>query len=274
MAAMAKDSASQSEVLDSELVQAARLGDRAAFEEIYCRYQVYVRQCVRRFLQQDEMDDAADVAQEIWLALAEGEWQLSPDHEGPLGAFITTIARRAVYQHRLRSKTISRTEAGETVRRQWTGLPSMEGYDADTGRPVRAPAALVTMFDPVDEIHQRQMTAKVMLAIAQLPEVQQRLITWRFIELLPVRDICARVDRSDPWVRTQIRIARQAICAAVGVDYQPGFFRARSSDDRVPYHDAKGLRRDRARSGRIRRYRAQIAAAREQRARDAARAVA
>lgn len=249
-------------VSDLELVAAAAKSDVGAFLELQRRYDAIILDAARRA---DAGDDVEDVRQEMWLLLLRGRWSIPNGYEGDLSRLVRVITRNTVYQLRLRSGGITRTEEGATLRRYFEPPASTEGWSEADERASRVPAALVTTFDPVDEIHTRQLFALLTLAWATLPAFTRMVMRMRYCEPAhTIPEIVTQTQRSQTYIARTIRYARQHLCRACGVPYLETRTFARASDDRAPFHDGQ-QRRDPALSARRIRYRRQLAAARAKR---------
>jgi RNA polymerase sigma factor (sigma-70 family) len=80
----------QSACTTTELLHAARLGDRQAWDQLVLRFQPVIYSAIRGYRLQDS--DARDVAQATWLRLIEHHWQLREPEA--LGGWLATTAKR------------------------------------------------------------------------------------------------------------------------------------------------------------------------------------
>jgi RNA polymerase sigma factor (sigma-70 family) len=169
---------------EGALVQRLRSGDRAAFRELYARYAqptfgFLLRLCGRR-------DQAEDLHQETWLAVARHAGRLAADSD--LGAWIFTIARN---QFRSAWRTAARVRPPE-------------------------PAPLVTQAPDDPAAHDLER------ALAALPEGHREILLLVGIEGMAIEQAAAVLDLRPDAARQRLARARAALAARLAADAPPG----------------------------------------------------
>jgi len=146
-----------------------------------------------RYLRSQEPRVADDLAGEVWLAVVRGLADFCGDDAG-LRAWVFTIARRRVIEHRRRSVRRRTEPAGEEV---FAGLAASGVTDRD---------ALVSLGaqDAVDLIR------------ANLSEDQAEVVLLRVLADLDVAQVAALMDRPETWVRVTQHRALQRLAERIG----------------------------------------------------------
>ena len=166
---------------DRHLVARVRLGDKAAFEQLFQRHYRPVQQLLWRMLGDPGLAD--DLAQETFLALYTHPPQLQADDEG-LRAWLYRVALNRGY-NALRSQ-----------RRQQEHLPAMCSPEP--------------MIDPESEAVRAEEHARVRAALAALPERQAKLLLLRQEEGLKYASIAAILEVAPSSIGTLLVRAERA----------------------------------------------------------------
>ena len=140
-----------------------------------------------RFLRSQEPRVADDLAAETWLAVATGLAAFNGDEQG-FRAWVFTIARRRLIEHRRRSGRRRTDVAGDEV---FASLPA-------TDRPDR------------QALERMAATDAVALITSLLPAEQAEVVLLRVLGQLPAAEVAEIVGRSENWVRvTQHRALKK-----------------------------------------------------------------
>jgi RNA polymerase sigma-70 factor (ECF subfamily) len=178
---------------DLPLVQRAREGDFAAFEELVDRHQVRLYTMVRRMLRDE--DDAQEVVQETFLSAVEkiGDFR----GEAPFSGWLTRIAAN----HALK------------VLRKRKGLPT-EPYveEPDDDAPIPRPAFVAPWGDSPEHLLARKETREHLdEALAHLPESYRAVFILRDLEGLSVKETAEALGIREGNVKVRLLRARLAL---------------------------------------------------------------
>lgn len=166
---------------DARLVEAARLGDKAAFGHLVQRYERRLLRVIQRFVR--DPDQAEDLAQEAFLRVYERLDQY--DASRRFGPWLFRIGVNVTLDFLRRRK-----------RRIWGLLFT----DAHRDRWPDPPAA-----DKREELDLRQ---EVWQVIEQLPEKYRIVLVLRDLEAFSTSEIAAILDRREATIRWRLAEAR------------------------------------------------------------------
>jgi RNA polymerase sigma-70 factor (ECF subfamily) len=162
---------------DAELIEAARTGDTAAFEQIYYRHRDWVVRVAMRFT--NNRDDALEALQDTFAYLLRKLPNLY------LSARMTTFLYPVVKHCAL--------TAGQKTRR-------LTLTDETTPEPAADPA-------PVEATRRSDLET----ALAGLPDEQRETLLLRFVDDMPLADIAAALDCPLGTVKSRIHNALQTL---------------------------------------------------------------
>ncbi len=189
-----------------DLLTRTSAGDRAAFETIFSRHAA----TVYRFACQmtGSADAAADVTQDVFIAIAEGRVRFDPAR-GAFRTYLYGIARNLVRQH---------------MRRSLLRMLDLTVLDDVAGQAT----------DPVDAQQQRDRTALLRRAILSLPRVYREVVVLVELHDVSYDDAARIVGCPVGTIRSRLSRARrrlEATCRAAearpGHDRGPVTSRAR-----------------------------------------------
>jgi RNA polymerase sigma-70 factor, ECF subfamily len=176
---------------EQQLIEAARMGDTRAFDDLVRRYQEYLYRLMVRACHHPQ--DAEDVASEAFARAYERLCQF----EGR-SSFVTWLGRIAT------NLCFRRRERAE--------LPS-ESLEAmalaEEGRPERTPAS--SEPTPEQQALQAEMRRFIRAAIAELAEPDQTVLRLRDIEQLTAVEVGARTGLTVPAVKARLHRARHQL---------------------------------------------------------------
>ena len=165
--------ATRTESTDSELVAATRLGDDAAFEELYARYRPRIASYVRGMVRDDGRSE--DAAQEAFLSALRRLRET--DTEIDFKPWIYRIARnQAIDLHR-------RSSRAEEI-----------SMDAEGGLRPSDHARLVDSIAPDRALVAKEQLDHLCGAFDELSDVQSRVIVMRELEGRSYREIAEELD--------------------------------------------------------------------------------
>lgn len=168
---------------DRGLVEAAREGDVAAFEEIYARYHRRILAHATRRL--GDRSAAEDVMHDTFLRAFTRIWQLrSPEHLFPWLRAITS--RLCVDHQRSSSRVIPMSDIG----------------------------SIADDEDPLEYMRDPEERAAVRCALARLPERQRRVLVGHVLEELSCRELAEREDTSELAIKSLLFRARSGFRGA------------------------------------------------------------
>ncbi|MBM4445016.1 MAG: RNA polymerase sigma factor [Chloroflexi bacterium] len=180
----------------AEVVDKLRHADPAAVEYLYDTYFDRIFALVFRLVDRDQKA-AEDVVQETFLAALRS--QKSYRGESSPYTWLCSIAyhKAADYQRR-----------GIREHRKWQQPLDMDGCDPDW--PGRAGPSVADMTESVEN---REL---IRAAMAELPEDYRRVLILKYVEDLPVADICRIMRRSPKSVEGLLTRARRALRSRAG----------------------------------------------------------
>ena len=175
---------------DRELVAAVRMGDDAAFEELYRRYHHRVAAYVRGMVRDEAR--AEDLAQDAFFSALRR--MRATDAEVAFKPWIFEIARNAAIDHWRRAGRAEEVSVdGEGLLRR-----------SDLIRLAAAPPPETAVID-------RERLGHLRGALDELPEVQTRVLVMRELEGMSYREIAERLDLSRSSVETALFRARRRL---------------------------------------------------------------
>lgn len=180
-------------LLDEELVERAKAGDKKAFDLLVRKYQHRVVHIVRRYV--NDLDESADVAQEVFIKA----YRSLPGFRGE-SAFFTWLYRIAINTAKNYRLALDRRP------------PSMD-VEAELAEQMEMGYRLHDHHTPESEAHKNDIIEVVLAAVDQLPEDLKTAITLREVEGLSYEEIANAMDCPIGTVRSRISRARAAIDA-------------------------------------------------------------
>ena len=181
---------------DSNLIAAAKSGDREAFTEIYRMHsqRVYRHICYIT----GDAHEADDLTNETFIQA----WKSIPKYEDrgvPIEHWLLKIGHRMATHHLKRRKPVQ----------------DIEDVKLEDSSERHQPEHLVEVAGEVDTLR---------AAVIQLPEVQRQVIVWRFIEDMTYDEVAGLLGKSTGAVRViQFRALRQLRELLSQVDVPSGF---------------------------------------------------
>jgi RNA polymerase sigma-70 factor (ECF subfamily) len=172
---------------DTELVAAAKAGDRQALETLLGRHQGRVYRFGKKMCGDEE--DAADVLQETLLAAARN----LPEFRGAssVSTWLYTIAR---------SFCIKRRRTGKFA------PAAIESLDQDAGQAVADPGR-----SPEELASGRQLQVALDAAIGALEPMYREVLVLRDVEGLPAADVAEALGLSVEAVKSRLHRARMSV---------------------------------------------------------------
>ncbi len=179
---------------EAETARGLREGQVEAWRKLYDAYAQRVWGSVARLVGPDSAD-VGDVVQETFLAAARSARQYDPSR-GSLWAWLGGIARRQVALHFRRQRRHHRVQ---NIDGRWAA-------DAD---------GIVHWLEdreagPPEELASAEVRSLVRVALAELPDHYQALLSARYFEAVPVQQIAREEDSSPTAVRSRLARARRA----------------------------------------------------------------
>jgi RNA polymerase sigma factor (sigma-70 family) len=175
---------------DRALVAAVRVGDDAAFEELYRRYHHRVAAYVRGMVRDEAR--AEDLAQDAFFSALRR--MRATDAQIAFKPWIFEIARNAAIDHWRRAGRAEEVSVdGEGLLRR-----------SDLIRLAAAPPPETAVID-------RERLGHLRGALDELPEVQTRVLVMRELEGMSYREIAERLDLSRSSVETALFRARRRL---------------------------------------------------------------
>ncbi|MFI5306928.1 MAG: RNA polymerase sigma factor [Polyangiales bacterium] len=197
---------SQSRPADCELVARLLAGDEPAFERVFGELQPLLLRLAGTIVRDSAVSE--EVTQDTWLAVLEG----LPNFEGrsSLKTWVVRIllnrARTRAARER-RSLPFSALAEGERA-------PPAAAFNAE-GAWCTAPRALGELLTPERLTADRELSAHVQRAIAELPEQQRLVIELRDVAELDAADVCSLLGLSDANQRVLLHRARHRLRAVL-----------------------------------------------------------
>jgi RNA polymerase sigma-70 factor (ECF subfamily) len=172
---------------DSDLIAAAKAGDRKALEDLLGRHQGRVYRFGRKMCRDEE--DAADVLQETLLAAA----RTLPEFReaSSVSTWLYTIARSFCIKRRRTSKFAP---------------AAVESLDRDEAGAVADPAR-----SPEEAVAGRQLQRALDEAIAALEPMYREVLVLRDVEGLPAAEVAEALGLSVEAVKSRLHRARMAV---------------------------------------------------------------
>ena len=174
---------------DCELIRAVQAGDSSALSALYRRYlptvwrYVYWRVGRHRHL-------AEDVVSETFLAAVGQLRELDPEG-GSVAAWLTAIARHKLTDYQRRT---------DRERRAARDVQQLHRVDDGCDSPSSAAGAIET-------------GERVMQAMHHLSDEERLMLEWKYVERLAVREIAARLGRTEKAVESLLYRARRSFRA-------------------------------------------------------------
>ena len=191
---------------DAVLLQQARAGNKEAFGELILRHQKQVYRLAYRIL--SNAADAADIAQEAFLKAYKNLQSLKDPNK-----FAQWLMR------------IATNECYSWIRRRQDNLMSVE-EELLCRSLLRCPPA------PDEILIKRELYQRIMTAIAELPELERKVIQMYYLEGNSYKDIQAELSitkgtlgRRLHQARTKLRRKLQAACQGIAAFLSGGFNR-------------------------------------------------
>ena len=175
---------------EAELVARVQRGDTEAFNPLVYKYQQKIYNLIYRKVR--DRETAEDLCQEVFLKA----WQALPNFKGQ-SVFYSWLYQIAVNCSidflRKRDKAI--VFACET-------LPQ----NADDCLPM-----LQTQPSPCQILEKEELGHIIRSAVHRLPSGQRRAFRLRYLQDLPIKEIAARLSKSESTVKTYLHHARQRL---------------------------------------------------------------
>ncbi len=180
---------------DGDLLRAYSAGDVQAFARLYDRYD---RQCfvfIRRLLGSAYADAAEDLHQETWIAVSKSASAFDP-RKASFPAWLFTIARRKVWDHLRRRKTVMVL---------WTPID-----DAMTV-PDEGPT-------PLEQAESRELAERLVAAVEALPLAQRDTFVMFAHAGLSLEEIATVTGVGVETTKSRLRYARASLRAALAAE--------------------------------------------------------
>lgn len=175
-----------------DVVAAAGRGEQGALTVLYRAYQP----ALIRYLRSQAPDVADDLASEVWICVSRGLTGFTGDEAG-LRAWLFTIARRRVIEHRRRTAR-RRTDATENERLEVL----VDGHRDD---------------DPATALVDGESTQRVIdVLVAELTPEQAEAVLLRVVGGLPVAEVARIMQRPPGTVRVLCHRALHRLAARLG----------------------------------------------------------
>jgi RNA polymerase sigma-70 factor (ECF subfamily) len=184
---------------DEALVQKAKGGDRAAFEELVRRTSRLV--FARLYLETGDTHRAEDLLQETWLRAFRSLGRLN--EPGNLRPWLLAIAQNAL------------TDAARGESRQKRGAPSRAGPDALDRHPAPAPP-------PEEEAARTELRARVLAVLRSLPEEYRLPLTLRYIAGADYETIETQLGLTNGALRGLLHRGLKILRARLGPEFGGG----------------------------------------------------
>ena len=177
---------------DAELLRAHAAGDPQAFARLYDRYDRPCFQFIRRLVEAAQADAAEDLHQETWMAVSKNAAAFDPA-KASFPAWLFTIARRKVWDHFRRQKTVL-----------------MAGGDEDAANLVPDPGPT-----PLEEVQSRELAQRLVNAVEALP-LEQRGAFVMFAHVgLSLEEIAQATGVAVETAKSRLRYARARLRQAL-----------------------------------------------------------
>jgi RNA polymerase sigma-70 factor (ECF subfamily) len=179
---------------DAELMLRVRRGDRAAFRELVERHQRAVIQTIHRAI--GDAWEAEDLAQRVFVQV----WRSASRYE-PTAKFTTwlfTIVHNTILNERRRRARRAAESLDALSRPDEEGELGAQFSDAESPDPARAAA-------------ERELQARIGVAIRQLPDNQRTAVVLCRFEGLSYEEIADVLHCSVPAVKSLLHRARETL---------------------------------------------------------------
>jgi RNA polymerase sigma-70 factor (ECF subfamily) len=178
-------------LVDQELVERARRGDKRAFDLLVLKYQQKVANLVSRYIR--DPSEALDVTQEVFIKAYRALKNFRGD-----SAFYTWIYRIAINTAKNVLVAQGRRPPGGDV-------------DAETAEQLDAGTRLKEIATPERQVLTDEIAETVKMALEELPEDLRTAITLRELEGMSYEEIAEAMSCPIGTVRSRIFRAREAI---------------------------------------------------------------
>jgi RNA polymerase sigma-70 factor (ECF subfamily) len=179
------------QLVDTELVERARRGDKRAFDLLVLKYQQRVGHLVSRYVR--DHAEAQDVTQEAFIKAYRALKNFRGD-----SAFFTWLYRIAINTAKNYLVAQGRRPPGDDV-------------DAETAEQLDAGGRLKETATPEGELLSQEIAVTVKAALDELPEDLRTAITLRELEGMSYEEIAEAMACPIGTVRSRIFRAREAI---------------------------------------------------------------
>jgi RNA polymerase sigma-70 factor (ECF subfamily) len=200
----------QGMVDDTEVVDALRRGDEAAFRQVVMQYHSALVRTAQSFVRSQAV--AEEVAQDTWLAVIRG----LATFEGR-SSFKTWLFRILLNQARTRGQRESRiTATGSFLEEDEASVSASRFNDMDARWP-RHWRAFPTDWGQLPDatLESAETRSVIEGAIEALPSNQRQVITLRDMEGFDSREVSAALDLSEGNQRVLLHRARSRVRAAL-----------------------------------------------------------
>jgi RNA polymerase sigma-70 factor (ECF subfamily) len=177
---------------DAELLRAHAAGDRQAFARLYDRYDRPCFQFIRRMLGSAHADVAEDLHQETWIAVSKSASVFDPTRAS-FPAWLFTIARRKVWDHFRRQKTVLLASAPD---------------DAASLVPDPGPT-------PLQQVESRELAQRLVSAVEALPLEQRGAFVMFAHGGLSLEEIAEATGVALETAKSRLRYARAKLRQAL-----------------------------------------------------------
>jgi RNA polymerase sigma-70 factor (ECF subfamily) len=187
---------------DEALMAAYQKGDVNAFSTLVLRHEKPLWNFLRRFVSDAAM--AEDLLQEVFLRVVRsaGEWRAS----AKFSTWLYTIARNLCTDH-----------ARRMTFRKATSLdgPAQAAGDGEGSGPKRLDGVVGADRGAEVAAVNRELAARLDLAVAALPPDQREVFLMREVMDLPFAEIAIAVGASEPTVKSRMRYALERLRQAL-----------------------------------------------------------
>ena len=177
---------------DADLLRAHGAGDPHAFARLYDRYDRPCFQFIRRLLGAAHGEAAEDVHQETWIAISRTAAAFDPA-KSSFPAWLFTIARRKVFDHFRRQKTIVLAAANEEA----------AGLVPDPGPT------------PLEQVESRELAERLVGAVEALPLEQRGAFVMFAHGGLSLEEIAQATEVPVETAKSRLRYARARLRQAL-----------------------------------------------------------
>jgi RNA polymerase sigma-70 factor, ECF subfamily len=188
-----KNNVNHSSAGDEQLVEAAKQGDMAAFEELVARHRDKIY--ARAFSMMRNEDEATDLSQEAWVK----SWQRLVQFQGE-SSFATWVTRIVINLclDQLRKRKRQRAE-------------SIEAMDEESGG-VERHMPVVTV-NPTERLEREDLRKRIDAALAQLSHEHRTVLVLHEFEDMEYKQIAKTMECSIGTVMSRLFYARRKMAA-------------------------------------------------------------